>query len=148
MKKFLILLLSSFLITSAQAKDFTAFIQRDFSGGANGGGISIGEDAGPVSVNLGFDRLLYKQQYVDTFFFVGSYEYLRINRFSSNFTLGGAYARQQKLSSGFALLIGAGIEYDLSSKVAFQLDVWRQYGEEKIQNLNGNVISTGFRFKF
>jgi len=148
MKKVILAGLTALALTSAQAAEMTVFGQRDVSSERNGAGFSVGKAFGPVTASFGVDKIKFAKQDVDTFWVAGTYDVVRFGKLSANVSGAGAFVRQEYGTNGYALLTGVGLEYDITKTMSAVVDFRRQFGQDKIKSLDGNVVAAGLRYKF
>lgn len=150
MKKILIATAIALAATAASALEVGVTAARDYSGVENrdGGGITIGQRVGPVSVTAGFERFTAGTNDQDRYSVVAGYDVAKISTATVAVKTGVAYLDNQTGSNGYAVTIGAGVSVPVTKQVSVGLDIARQYGQDRVNQFDGNRVTAGVSYRF
>lgn len=150
MKKLAIASIIALAATAASALEMGVSVTRDYSGAENrnGGGLSLTHRQGNLGVTAGFDRFTKGTTDQDRWSLVGGYDVAKVGPFTVTPKLGVAYLHNQVGDNGYAMTVGAGVSTPLTKKVSLGLDVYRQYGQNRVNSFDGNRVSVGLGYKF
>ena len=148
MKKLIIGTAIAIAASSASALDLNVSMTRDMTAERNGVGLMVGNKVGPVHVGLGVDRFVKGNNDLDRYSLVASYDVLKTKVGTLSAKGGGAYLDRQTGKDGFAALAGVGYTLPLTKTLALDVDVVRQFGQDRVKSLDGNVVSAGLTLKF
>ena len=112
-----------------------------------GYGLTIGEKMGKFGVTVGFDRYS-KGVDLNKYTMIGSYDVTNIGSATLSAKAGVAYLDQKNANDGYAALMGVGVSYPITSKIAATVDYRYQAGQSRVKSLNGNAISAGLKYTF
>ena len=150
MKKILIATAIALAATAASALEVGVTAARDYSGAENrdGGGITIGQRVGPVGVTAGFERFTAGTNDQDRYSVVAGYDVAKISTATVAVKTGVAYLDNQTGSNGYAVTIGAGVSVPVTKQVSVGLDIARQYGQDRVNQFDGNRVTAGVSYRF
>jgi opacity protein-like surface antigen len=123
-------------------------------------GITIGEKFGRIGITAGFARSNggtpitiatdgpYKDQIQDRYSLVAGYDVAKFGTVTVTPKLGVAYLDNARDSNGYAITVGAGVSMPVTKKITIGLDYARQYGQDRVNQFNGNRIALGTRYAF
>lgn len=149
MKKIAIASLISLAATTASAVEVGVTATRDYSGtDRNYGGITIGKTYGKVSATAGVERASAGNNDQHRFSLVGGYDAAKVGPVTFTPKVGAAYLDNQFGQDGYAMTVGVGASMPVTKQVTLGLDVARQYGQERVQQFDGNRVTVGLRYKF
>jgi hypothetical protein len=154
MKKVLLALaLSLGLIGTASAVD-VGVNAGGVSGGNAGGlvGVTLGEHFGKFSVDAGYARGWQQVTTVDRWTLVGGYDVTKVAGITVTPKVGYAYLNnssttaQNRTPSASAALVGVGLSYPVTKKIAATADYAYQFSGNS--NNIGNVLTAGVKYSF
>ncbi len=150
MKKIAIATVIALAAASASALELGVSATRDYSGAENrnGGGISLGEQYGKVSITAGFDRFTKGNNDQDRYSLVAGYDVAKLGAVTVTPKVGVAYLNNQTSADGYAMTVGVGATLPLTKQVSVGLDVARQYGQDRVQASDGNAVTVGVKYRF
>ena len=149
MKKFAIASLLALAAVSASAVEVGITGTRDYSGdNRNFGGITIGQHYGAASATLGAERTTVGGNDQNRFSLVGGYDVAKFGPVTVTPRLGVAYLENQTGSDGYALTVGVGASVPVTQKVSVGLAVDRQYGQDRVDQFNGNRVTASVNYRF
>ena len=123
-------------------------------------GITVGEKFGRVGITAGFARSnggspitqptdgAYKDQVQNRFSLVAGYDVAKIASITITPKLGVAYLDNARDTNGYAMTVGAGVSMPVTKKVTIGLDYARQYGQDRVNQFDGNRIAVSTRYTF
>jgi predicted porin len=123
-------------------------------------GITIGEKFGRLGLTAGFARSnggssitqptdgAYKDQVQDRYSLVAGYDIAKISTVTITPKLGVAYLNNARDTDGYAMTVGLGATVPVTKKVSLGLDYARQYGQDRVNQFNGNRVSVSARYAF
>lgn len=148
MKKIAIASLIALAATSASAVEIGVTATRDHAGtDRNFGGITIGKTYGKMNAAVGFERTLTGNDQ-NRFSLVGGYDVAKFGPVTFTPKVGAAYLDNQVGQDGYAMTVGVGASVPVSKQVTFGVDFARQYGQERVQQFDGNRLTASLRYKF
>ena len=147
MKKF-ILVTALLASMGAQAIELGVNASRDTANtDRTGVGITVGQKFDKVGITAGFDQ--YKSGTdLNKYSLVASYDVTKVGAATISVKGGVAYLDQKSTTDGYAALVGAGVSYPLSNKVALTADYRYQAGQSKVSSLDGSTIIAGLKYSF
>ncbi len=150
MKKIAIATVIALAAASASALELGVSATRDYSGAENrnGGGVSLGEQYGKVSITAGFDRFTKGNNDQDRYSLVAGYDVAKLGAVTVTPKVGVAYLNNQTSADGYAMTVGVGATLPLTKQVSVGLDVARQYGQDRVQASDGNAVTVGVKYRF
>ena len=150
MKKIAIASIIALAATAASALEIGTSVTRDYSGAENrhGGGITLGQQYGKVSVTAGFDRFTKGSNDQDRYSLVAGYDVAKVGTVTVTPKVGVAYLNNQIGENGYAMTVGVGASVPVTKQVSVGLDVARQYGQDRVQASDGNTVTVGVKYKF
>ena len=149
MKKVLLATLFAVASTAALAVDVGVNGSYDFDSSRPGAGVTVGQKFGKFGVTGGFDRYT-KGTDTDKWTLVGSYDVFTVSNATVAVKAGAAYIDNtgSTLKDGYAALVGAGVSYPITDKIAGTVDYRYQAGQSKINSQNGSTVSAGLKYSF
>jgi outer membrane autotransporter protein len=120
-------------------------------------GASVGDKLGKldpslskVGVQATFDRSTSGALNTNRYTATASYDVFTFSKVTVDVRAGVAYLDPQSthLSSGGAGLVGFGLSYPVTEKVALVADYAYQKGNNITKEYNGNIITTGVKYSF
>jgi len=149
MKKFVITTVLALAATAASAVEVGVTAARVYGDqDRNFGGITIGEHYGKLSATVGFERSTAGNNDIDRLSLVGGYDVAKIGSVVVTPKLGVAYLDRQVGADGYALTVGIGASVPVSKQVRLGVDVARQYGQDRVDTLNGNRVGFSAKYSF
>jgi opacity protein-like surface antigen len=150
MKKIAIASIIAMAATAASALDVGVTTTADHSGvnKNTGYGVTVGKQAGALSVTGGFDRFTQGSNDQDRFSVVAGYDVAKFGPVTVTPKLGMAYLNNQSGADGYAMTVGIGASVPVTKRVAFTVDAARQYGQDRVRASDGNTITAGLKYKF
>lgn len=149
MKKIVFASLLSLAVTAASALEVGAVVGRDYSGvNQNLSGITVGQKYGKFGVTAGLERQYTGVNDQNRFSLTGSYDLFNVGPVAVSPTVGVAYLNNQRAADGYAMTVGVGATMPITKKVFVTVDLRRQYGQDRVQNSDGNVVTTGIKYQF
>ena len=150
MKKILIATTIALAATAASALELGVNATRDYSGAENrnGGGITLGQNYGKVSLTAGFDRFTKGTNDQDRYSLVAGYDVAKVGFVTVTPKVGVAYLNNQFGSDGYAMTVGVGATVPVTKQIGIGLDVARQYGQDRVQSSDGNTVTVGVKYSF
>jgi hypothetical protein len=149
MKKLVITTVLALAATAASAVEVGVTAARVYGDqDRNFGGITIGEHYGKLSATVGFERSTAGNNDIDRLSLVGGYDVAKIGSVVVTPKLGVAYLDRQVGADGYALTVGIGASVPVSKQVRLGVDVARQYGQDRVDTLNGNRVGFSAKYSF
>lgn len=123
-------------------------------------GITIGEKFGKVGITAGFARSNggtpvtistdgpYKDQVQNRYSLVGGYDVAKIAVITITPKLGVAYLDNARDTDGYAMTVGIGATIPVTKQISLIADYARQYGQDRVNQFNGNRVAVGVSYKF
>jgi hypothetical protein len=146
------LIAASFLalaISSASAFEVGVQVGRDFAGdNRNYGGVTVGQNVGPVSVSAGYQRTAVGDNNQNRWSLVGGYDLLKVSSVQITPTVGVAYLNNQTGSNGLAMTFGAEVSMPITKNLEGVVDYTYQMGQSRVNQYNGGRVGAGVRFNF
>jgi outer membrane autotransporter protein len=149
MKKIAIATIIALAAGAASALELGVTGARDYSGvNTNGYGITVGDKAGRLGGAVGFQRFDRTGNTQDRYTLMGSYDVTKVGPATIAVKGGAAYLDNQVGQNGAALVIGAGVSVPLNKTFSVGLDVTRQYGQDRVSQFDGNMVTAGVKMSF
>jgi len=114
----------------------------------NSYGITAGQSFGKVDVTAGFNRAFSTTNRQDRYSVVGGYEVAKLGQVAVSATAGAAYLENQTSSNGYALTVGVGASLPITKKVSVGVDVFRQYGQERVSAFDSTYATAKVKYSF
>jgi len=150
MKKFAIATLMALAAVTASAVELGVNGSYDYGSPTQrpGAGITIGQKYDKFGITAGFDRYT-KGTDQNKWTLVGSYDVYTVGAATFAVKAGAAYIDNTgNTPDGYAGLVGTGVSYAVAKNVALTADYRYQFGQSRINQFDGNTISTGVKFSF
>lgn len=149
MKKIAIASLIALAATTASALEVGVTATRDYAGtDRNFGGITVGKTFGQLTATAGVERTSVGLNDQHRFSLVGGYDVAKFGPVTVTPKVGAAYIDNQFGQDGYAMTVGVGASMPVTKRVTFGVDVARQYGQDRVQQFDGNRVTAGLRYKF
>jgi opacity protein-like surface antigen len=150
MKKFAIASLLAIAAISASAVEvgITAVDQTTPNPNRYGYGVTVGETMGVYNVTAGLSRFYREANDQTRFSLVGSREVYKAGPVSLTGRVGYAYLNNQTGEDGSALTVGVGASVPVAKNVTAGLSIDRQYGQNRVSQFDGNIITAGVKYSF
>lgn len=150
MKKILIATAIALAATAASALEVGVTTTRDYSGAENrnSGGVTVGQKFGAVGLTAGFERFIAGANDQDRYSVVAGYDVAKIKTATVAVKTGVAYLNNQTGANGYAMTVGAGVSVPVTKQVSVGLDVARQYGQDRVNQFDGNRVTAGVTYRF
>lgn len=149
MKKIVIATVIALAATAASALEMGVTTARDYAGNnRNATGVTVGQKLGTVNVTAGFDRATLGANDQDRYSVVAGRDVAKIGPVSVAVKAGAAYLNNQTGQDGYAALVGVGASLPVTKNMAFTLDATRQYGQNRVQQFDGNRVTAGVKYSF
>lgn len=148
MNKFVIASIVALATTAATAAEFGVTGTHDVNSNRNSLGVSVGNRYGNVGVTAGFDRTTAGAVDQNRYSLVGSYDVARVGPATVDVRAGVGYLDNSGATDGYVATVGVGTTVPVTKTVSFVADVTRQYGQERVEQYDGNRVSVGLKYKF
>lgn len=150
MKKIAIASLIALAATAASAVELGVTTTRDYSGAENrnGTGITLGNKYGRVGVEAGFERFTKGTNDQDRFSLVAGYDVAKFGAVTVTPKVGVAYLNNQASADGYAMTVGVGASVPVTKQISLAADVARQYGQDRVNQFDGNRVTVGLKYRF
>lgn len=149
MKKFVLATALVLAATAASALEVGVTATRDYSGdNRNFGGITLGQSYGKLSATAGFERSTVGSNDQDRYSLVAGYDVAKLGSVTVTPRLGVAYLDNQTTSNGYAMTVGIGASVPVVKKVSVGLAVDRQYGQDRVNQFDGNRVTASVKYSF
>ena len=135
---------------SASALEVGVSTTADHSGDSKrtGYGITLSKPVGAFGVTAGFDRQTAGSNDQDRYSLVAGYNIAKFGPVTVTPKLGVAYLNNQHGADGSAITVGVGASMPVTKTVSLTLDASRQYGQDRVQQSDGNRVTTGLAYRF
>ncbi len=150
MKKIAIASIIALAATAASALEVGVVGTRDYSGSENrnSAGVTVGNSYGKVGVTAGFERFTRGANDQDRYSLVAGYDVARLGPVTVTPKVGAAYLDNQVGENGYAMTVGIGASVPVTKQISLTADVARQYGQERVNQFDGNQVTVGLKYKF
>lgn len=149
MKKIALATVLALAATAASALEVGVTATRDYSGNdRNFGGITVGKSFGRLNTTLGAERSNVGNNDQNRFSLVGGYDVAKVGPVTVAPRLGVAYLDNQVGSNGYAATVGIGATLPLTKQVSVGLAFDRQYGQDRVEQFDGNRVTLGAKYRF
>lgn len=148
MKKIVLASLIALSATAASALEVGVSGARDFGSDRNAAGVTVGEKFGPFGVTAGFDRSTTGPNSQNRWSLVGSYPVYKYGPVAFSVKAGAAYLDNSLVDDGGAALVGLGAEMPVFGKIKATVDFTHQHGQARVNQFNGNRLTTGLKYSF
>lgn len=135
--------------TAAQALDIGVTGNRDFAGNdRNSLGLTVGQKFGSIGLQVGVERF-QRGNDQDRWSLIGSYDVVKFGKVATLSAKGGAaYLNNRVGADGYAWVAGVGLDVPLTKTISWTVDYRHQWGQNRVEQFNGNTIGTGIKFTF
>lgn len=149
MKKLAIATVLAMAVTTASALEIGVTGTRDYSGGdRNFGGVTLGQSFGKTNITLGAERSVVGTNDQNRFSLVGSYDLAKLGPVTVGPRVGVAYLNNQTGEDGYAATVGIGATLPVTKQVSLGLAVDRQYGQDRVDQFDGNRATASVNYRF
>jgi opacity protein-like surface antigen len=150
MKKIAIASIIALAATAASALEIGVIGTRDYSGSdnRNGNGITIGQSFGKVTATTGFERFTPGAVDQDRYSLVVGYNLPKLGPVTITPAVGVAYLNNQTGADGYAMTVGLGSSVPVTKQISATVDVARQYGQDRVNQHDGNRVTVGLKYRF
>lgn len=148
MKKIAIASVLALAAISASAVEVGVINTRDVDGNRNGNGVTVGTTVGPVGVTAGFERFTQGANDQDRYSLVAGYNVYKAGPVTFAAKTGVAYLNNQTGANGYAMTVGVGATMPITKQVSLGVDVARQYGQQRVDQFNGDRVTAGLSYRF
>ncbi len=149
MKKIALATVLALAATMASAVEVGVTATRDYSGdNRNFGGVTIGQKYGAVGVTAGFERSAVGSNDQDRYSLVAGYDLAKVGQITVTPRLGVAFLDNQTSANGYAMTVGVGASVPVTKKVSVGLAVDRQYGQDRVNQFDGNRVTASVKYGF
>lgn len=134
---------------AASAVELGVTATRDYSGdNRNFGGVTLGQKFGAAGVTAGFERSTVGGNDQNRWSVVGSYDVAKLGPVVVAPRLGVAYLDNQNSENGYAMTVGLGATVPVTKQVSVGLAVDRQYGQDRVNQFDGNRVTAAVKYSF
>ena len=144
MIKRLVLVAALISASMAQAVEVGVTDGNNFSKQENVWGVTVGTQVSGFGVTGGFARNVSS----DTYSVLGSKDVAKVGPASVAVKAGVSYVDIKAVSTGYALIAGAGVTLPIDKKLSATLDYSYQAGESKVSSQDGNRLTAGLKYSF
>lgn len=150
MKKIAIASIIALAATTASALEVGVTGTRDYSGAENrnGVGVTVGHNYGKVGVTAGFERATKGDNDQDRYSLVAGYDVAKLGPVTVTPKVGVAYLNNQIGENGYAMTVGVGASVPVTKQISLTADVARQYGQDRVNQFDGNRVTVGLKYRF
>lgn len=150
MKKIAIASLIAIAAATAGAVEVGVTTTTDYSGSQDrqGFGLTVGQKMGAVSVTGGFERFTKGTNDQDRFSVVAGYDVAKFGPVTVTPKVGVAYLDNQRGANGYAMTVGVGASAPVTKKISVGIDFARQYGQDRVNAFDGNLVTAGVKYTF
>ena len=148
MKKIVIASAIALAATAASAVEVGVTGTHDVNANRNSVGVTVGNKYGPVGVTAGFDRTTAGDVDQNRYSLVGSYDVVKLGTATVDVRAGLGYVDNSGGPDGYVKLVGVGVTVPVTKTVSAVTDVTRQYGQDRVEQHDGNRITVGVKYKF
>lgn len=149
MKKIVLATAFALAASAASALEVGVTATRDYSGdNRNFGGVTIGQSYGKLNATVGAERSTVGGNDQNRFSLVGGYDVAKVGPVTITPRLGVAYLNNQVGDNGYAMTVGVGASVPVTKQVSLGLAVDRQYGQDRVQQFDGNRVTVGAKYSF
>ena len=134
---------------AASALELGVTATRDYSGdNRNFGGITLGHNYGALGLTAGAERSSVGGNDQNRFSLVAGYDVAKLGPVTVTPRLGVAYLDNQTGQDGYAATVGLGATVPVNKKVSVGLAVDRQYGQDRVNQFDGNRVTAAVKYRF
>jgi opacity protein-like surface antigen len=149
MKKIVLASVLALAATAASALELGITATRDYSGdNRNFGGVTLGQSYGKLNATIGAERSSVGGNDQNRFSLVGGYDLAKFGPVTVTPRAGVAYLDNQTGQDGYAMTVGLGASVPVTKQVSFGLAVDRQYGQDRVQQFDGNRVTAAVKYRF
>jgi len=149
MKQVLLSTLLVGLMASAQAYDLGVLGGSDIQEGkgvyTNLGATAVAHE-GKFSTAVEMDREFKRN--TNKYSLLAGYDFAKIGTVTFTAKAGAAYVKPDHGTDGYAALASIGASMPVFDKVTATVDLRHQFGQDRIESVNGNTILVGARYSF
>jgi hypothetical protein len=149
MKKILIAATIALAATAASALELGVTAGRDYAGdNRNDVGVTLGQQYGAYNATAGVERSTVGENDQNRWSLVGGYDVAKFGSVTITPKVGVVYLDNQKGPDGYAMTVGVGASMPITQTVSVGVDIARQYGQDRVEQYNGNRATVAVKYKF
>jgi opacity protein-like surface antigen len=149
MKKIVLASVLALAATAASAFEIGVTATRDYSGSdRNFGGVTLGQSFGKLNATIGAERSSVGDNDQNRFSLVGGYDLVKLGPVTVTPRLGVAYLNNQISDNGYAMTVGVGASVPVTKQVSVGLAFDRQYGQDRVNQFDGNRVTAAVKYRF
>lgn len=149
MKKLAIATALAMAVTTASALEIGVTETRDYSGAdRNFGGVTIGQSFGKNTITLGGERSNVGDNDQNRYSLVGGHDLVKMGPVTLGPRAGVVYLNNQIGENGYAITAGVSATMPVTKQVSFGLAVDRQYGQDRVEQFDGNRVTVSAKYRF
>lgn len=149
MKKIAIATLIALAATASYALEVGVNATREYVGAnSNGSGLWVGNQYGAIKATVGFERFTKEVNNQDRLSVSAGYDVANFANVTITPKVSLVHLNNSSAADGFAMTVGVGASVGLTKNVNFNVDLRRQYGQDRVQAFDGNAFSAGISYKF
>jgi hypothetical protein len=123
-------------------------------------GVTVGEKFGKVGVTAGFARSnggssitrptdgAYRDQVQNRYSLTAGYDVAKVGPVTVTPKVGVSYLDNARDVNGYAMTVGIGASLPVTKQVSLGLDVARQYGQDRVNQYDGNRAVASLKYRF
>jgi len=113
-----------------------------------GYGINVSKNLSGIDFIAGLTQFYRESDHQTRFSLTASKEVFKLGKMGFSGRIGSGYLINQQAEDGLIGTIGVGANLPINKTVSFGVSVDRQYGQDKINSFDGNIVTAGFKFGF
>jgi opacity protein-like surface antigen len=113
-----------------------------------GYGVTVGENFGAYNLTAGASRFYREADAQNRYTLVASRDVVTLGPVAVSGRVGYAYLDNKIAQNGNALTLGVGAQVPVTKAVAATLSIDHQYGQERVEQFNGNIVTAGLKYSF
>lgn len=113
-----------------------------------GAGVTVGQKMGDYGITAGVSRLVRESNDQNRWSLVLDKQLLAAGPVALTGRAGVAYLDNTTGNDGLAATLGAGASYPLTKKVSVGVSVDHQWGQQRVNQYNGNIVIAGIKVGF
>ena len=113
-----------------------------------GYGVTVGESFGSYNLTAGLSRFYRESDDQTRVSLVASKDVYKAGPVAFSGRVGYAYLNNQTAVDGSALTVGVGADVPVTKTVSAGIAIDRQYGQSRVNQFDGNVITAGVKVRF
>jgi hypothetical protein len=134
---------------AASALELGVTATRDYAGdNRNYGGVTLGQSFGNFNATVGAERSSVGSNDQNRYSVVGGYDLFKLGPVTVTPRVGVAYLDNQVGQDGYAATVGVGATVPVTKQVSVGLAVDRQYGQDRVNQFDGNRVTAAVKYRF